>query len=89
MPVSNWQRRLATVVFLLHLKPFYVGTYFPKEGRYGMPGFGEVLKQLDEAFHFRKNEIYTTTSELMNSLIASSKNNGLINKDLEIDKSNL
>ena len=69
------------------LKPFYVGTYFPKDGRYGMPGFGEVLKQLDEAFHFRKNEINSTTSEFMNSLIASSKNNGLINKDLEIDKS--
>ena len=69
------------------LKPFYVGTYFPKDGRYGMPGFGEVLKQLDEAFHFRKNEINSTTSEFMNSLIASSKNNGLVNKDLEIDKS--
>ena len=69
------------------LKPFYVGTYFPKDGRYGMPGFGEVLKQLDEAFHFRKNEINSTTSEFMNSLVASSKNNGLINKDLEIDKS--
>ena len=69
------------------LKPFYVGTYFPKDNRYGMPGFGEVLKQLDEAFHFRKNDINSTTSEFMNSLIASSKNSGLINKDLEIDKS--
>jgi len=69
------------------LKPFYVGTYFPKDNRYGMPGFGEVLKQLDEAFNFRKNDINSTTSEFMNSLVASSKNSSLTNKDLEIDKS--
>ena len=69
------------------LKPFYVGTYFPKDNRYGMPGFGEVLKQLDEAFNFRKNDINSTTSEFMNSLTASSKNSSLTNKDLEIDKS--
>ncbi len=68
------------------LKPFYVGTYFPKDSRYGMPGFGEILNQLDNAFHFRKNEINSTTSEFMNSLINSSKNI-LINKDLDIDKS--
>jgi uncharacterized protein len=68
------------------LKPFYVGTYFPKDARYGMPGFGEILNQLDNAYHFRKNEINNTTSEFMNSLINSSKNI-LINTDLDIDKS--
>ena len=56
------------------LKPFYVGTYFPKRCRYGMPGFGEILNQLDNAYHFRKNEINNTTSEFMDSLINSSKN---------------
>jgi len=69
------------------LKPFYVGTYFPKDNRYGMPGFGEILKQLDEAFNFRKNDINSTTSEFMNSLISSSKNRSLTDKGLEIDKS--
>ena len=68
------------------LKPFYVGTYFPKNSRYGMPGFGEILKQLDNAYHFRKNEINSTTAEFMSSLEDTSKNI-LINKDLEIDKS--
>jgi uncharacterized protein YyaL (SSP411 family) len=69
------------------LKPFYVGTYFPKDNRYGMPGFGEVLKQLDEAFSFRKNDINSTTSEFMNSLTASSKSRSLTDKDIDIDKS--
>ncbi|MGN6615382.1 MAG: thioredoxin domain-containing protein [Candidatus Nitrosocosmicus sp.] len=68
------------------LKPFYVGTYFPKNSRYGMPGFGEILSQLDNAYHFRKNEINSTTSDFMNALKDSSKNHS-INKDLEIDKS--
>jgi uncharacterized protein YyaL (SSP411 family) len=68
------------------LKPFYVGTYFPKSSRYGMPGFGEILNQLDNAYNFRKNEINNTTSEFMDSLINSS-NNILINKNLDIDKS--
>ena len=68
------------------LKPFYVGTYFPKDSRYGMPGFGEILSQLDNAYHFRKNEINSTTLDFMNALKDSSENHS-INKDLEIDKS--
>jgi uncharacterized protein YyaL (SSP411 family) len=68
------------------LKPFYVGTYFPKNSRYGMPGFGEILSQLHNAYHFRKNEINSTTSDFMHALEDSSKNHS-INKDLEIDKS--
>lgn len=68
------------------LKPFYVGTYFPKNSRYGMPGFGEILNQLANAYYFRKNEIHTTTSEFMNALEDSSRNY-LINKDLDINKS--
>ncbi len=31
--------------------PFFGGTYFPKEGRYGLPGFGELLPRLAEAYH--------------------------------------
>ncbi len=69
------------------LKPFYVGTYFPKNSRYGMPGFGEILDQLDHAYHFRKNEINSTTSDFMNSLKSS---NGIsYNTESIIDKSSL
>ena len=27
-------------------KPFYVGTYFPKQSRYGIPGFANILETL-------------------------------------------
>ena len=26
--------------------PFFGGTYFPSEPRYGMPGFGDLLRRL-------------------------------------------
>src|SRR3984885_6828563 len=31
------------------LKPFYGGTYFPPDSRYGRPGFREVLRHLAQA----------------------------------------
>jgi len=30
-------------------QPFFGGTYFPKERRHGLPGFGEVLARVAES----------------------------------------
>jgi uncharacterized protein YyaL (SSP411 family) len=38
-------------------KPFWGGTYFPKEPRYGRPGFGDVLNALSDAYHGDKNKV--------------------------------
>ena len=27
-------------------KPFYAGTYFPKDSKYGMPGLMDILKSI-------------------------------------------
>ena len=67
------------------LKPFYVGTYFPKDSRYGMPGFTEILNQLSQAYTHKKSDINKTTSEFVGALINTSKDI-LINKTVEIDK---
>ena len=53
-------------------KPFYVGTYFPKQSRYGLPGFSTILETLYQAFHEKKEDIDKATQELMESLIESS-----------------
>jgi uncharacterized protein len=53
-------------------KPFYVGTYFPKQSRYGMPGFSTILETLSQAYHDKKEDINKATNELMDSLIKSS-----------------
>jgi uncharacterized protein len=54
-------------------KPFYVGTYFPKDSRYGMPGFGTILTQLSEAYANRKQEIQSATAEFMHALTNSAR----------------
>ncbi len=38
-------------------KPFYGGTYFPPEDRYGRPGFKRLLLALAEAWHNRAEEL--------------------------------
>ena len=53
-------------------KPFYVGTYFPKQSRYGLPGFSTILETLFQAYHDKKEDIEKATQELMKSLIESS-----------------
>ena len=54
-------------------KPFYVGTYFPKESRFGMPGFGTILTQLSEAYKSKKHEIEKATAEFMHALSNSAQ----------------
>jgi uncharacterized protein len=68
-------------------KPFYVGTYFPKESRYGMPGFGTILNQLSEAYKTRKQEIYSATGEFMQALSNTSKDIQNRGENVKIDRS--
>jgi uncharacterized protein YyaL (SSP411 family) len=55
-------------------KPFYVGTYFPKDGRqYNLPGFKTILLQLKEAYGSKKNEIEAASAEFMSALSQTSR----------------
>jgi uncharacterized protein YyaL (SSP411 family) len=67
-------------------KPFYVGTYFPKQSRYGIPGFSNILETLSKAYIEKKGDIDKTTQEFMLSLIESSSSLSKI-QDIEIEKS--
>ncbi len=45
-------------VFLTpELVPFFGGTYFPPEERYGMPAFRSILQKVAEAWQMRRSEI--------------------------------
>jgi hypothetical protein len=46
-----------TVFLTPDRKPFYGGTYFPPQDRYGMPGFPTLLQSLAEAWRDRRGEI--------------------------------
>lgn len=38
-------------------KPFYGGTYFPPQPRYGMPSFQQVLRSVAEAYRERRDQV--------------------------------
>ncbi len=50
------------------LKPFFTGTYFPPDDRYGRPGFSKVLIQLGEAYRTQKMELLETADSLYKAL---------------------
>ncbi len=45
-------------------KPFYGGTYFPPDDRYGRPGFGTVLEAIAKNWKARPREIAESAQEL-------------------------
>ena len=45
--------------------PFYGGTYFPKESRYGLPGFVELCERIGEIWHTRRHDIDAQNRELL------------------------
>ena len=49
-------------------EPFWGGTYFPPEPRYGRPGFPQVLTQIADIFHDEHHKITRNTNTLMDAL---------------------
>ncbi|SFI59237.1 thioredoxin domain-containing protein [Nitrosomonas sp. Nm34] len=46
-------------------KPFFGGTYFPKESRYNLPGFLELLPRIAELYHTRREDIEQQNGALL------------------------
>ncbi|MFV1979960.1 MAG: thioredoxin domain-containing protein [Rhodothermia bacterium] len=56
-------------VFLTHdLKPFYAGTYFPPEPKFGKPGFIDVLTAIHEGWENERDNILNLADRITNSL---------------------
>ena len=49
-------------------KPFYGGTYFPPEPRYGMPSFVQVLRSVAEAYRERRDQVEGQAERLTSML---------------------
>ncbi|MGH7494077.1 MAG: thioredoxin domain-containing protein [bacterium] len=47
------------------LKPFFGGTYFPPDSRYGRPGFPDLLRQLSSAWQERREEILASGDNIV------------------------
>src|SRR6266852_3140836 len=52
-------------VFLTpELKPFYCGTYFPPEPRYGRPSFLQVLQNISQVWESRHGDVLSSAADL-------------------------
>lgn len=53
-----------TVFLLPDGRPFYGGTYFPKEPRYGMPSLQQVMMGVIDAYRNRRGEVEQVATQL-------------------------
>ncbi len=53
-------------------QPFYGGTYFPPEPRYGMPSFEQVLRSVADAYAQRRDQVEDQAERLTNMLRRSA-----------------
>ena len=72
-----------TVFLLPGGEPFYGGTYFPPEDRYGRPGFPRLLVNIAEAYRNRRQDVQDNAKKLrehLNQQIQSGQGAGELNK---------
>lgn len=56
-------------VFLTpELKPFFGGTYFPPDNRYGRPGFPLILQRIAEAWNTQREELVRSAEQVVAQL---------------------
>jgi uncharacterized protein len=49
-------------------EPFWGGTYFPPEARFGRPGFGQVLEAISEAYRAKREDVAKNVAVLRDAL---------------------
>jgi uncharacterized protein YyaL (SSP411 family) len=49
-------------------EPFWGGTYFPKETRYGRKGFPDILREVSRVFHAQPEQVATNATALRNAV---------------------
>ena len=63
-----------TIVMTPDKKPFFAGTYFPKEGRKGQPGMLQLIPSISNAWENKQNEILKSIDQVQNFLISINTN---------------
>jgi len=54
-------------------KPFYGGTYFPPDNRYGRPGFGSLLATIAQSWRTRRTELETSATQILEHLAGNAE----------------
>ncbi|MEO7678211.1 MAG: thioredoxin domain-containing protein [Verrucomicrobiota bacterium] len=56
------------------LKPFFAGTYFPPEAKYGRPSFLQLLQQISEVWRTRHDDVAASAEDLHQKLDGFTSN---------------
>lgn len=65
-----------------NLMPFFSGTYFPKESRYGSAAFKDILKLVAEYYSKESDAIFNSHSKLQNIIDQINKNESPVAKKI-------
>ena len=49
-------------------EPFYTGTYFPRTGRHGLPGFVDLCSAIAKAWHDQRDEVVAAGGRVVEAL---------------------
>ncbi|HRL11692.1 MAG TPA: thioredoxin domain-containing protein, partial [Aggregatilineales bacterium] len=71
-----------TVFLLPDGRPFYGGTYYPPEPRYGMPSFTQVLDAIHDAYANRRDDLLQAAAQLTGALDRAVLGIGGLESDL-------
>ncbi len=58
-----------TIIMTPDKKPFFAGTYFPKESRFGRVGLVDLINRVKELWRDKKDEIYKTSDQITTALL--------------------
>jgi len=61
-----------TIIMTPHKEPFFAGTYFPKDQRFGRPGMMEMIPQIKEAWNSRREEIIKSADKILSAVAQNS-----------------
>jgi uncharacterized protein YyaL (SSP411 family) len=65
------------------LKPFYCGTYFPPESRYGRPGFKELIQRVHDVWESNRDGVVQQAKQITQALADHTTIRG--DRDTELD----
>ena len=57
-----------TIVMTPEKRPFFAGTYYPKEGRYNRPGMMQLVPRLGEAWRTQREKVLESAEEIIAAL---------------------
>ncbi len=73
-----------TIIMTPDKKPFFAGTYFPKENRFGRVGMIELIPKLNEIWKANREKIYNSAEEISDALKNNFNYQGFIQIDEKI-----